>query len=1056
MPGSPANILDAEVLDKRGFTNLADALNEIPSFGAGVSGITTGSGQNVGQEFLDLFDLGTQRTLVVVNGRRFVPGNVLSADPIGRVEGSQVDINNIPVGLIERVETLGVGGAPIYGADAIAGTVNIVLRDDFEGAEFSAQYSDYLQTNAATYNITGLFGANFSDGRGNVTASVQYEEQLGAVANDFPTLSNQDSFFANGANVGIIGPEFVFNILEGAQGYLPAFSGGIPLPNFGGANLFRDPNGNILTFAGDGGLSVFNPGVPIGTSATGAPGSSGFDLNDFEEAIVPVERFVFSSTAHYDINNDVRVFLETNFLNSSSADLVSQSGTAFNTAFLGAQGQGAFSLPIDNPFISPGDRSLLVNSFANSEAARLAGAQADLADLLADPDADPDDIAALQATIAAGAQPLENIFLNGINLGILPNAGANFVDTTTFRVVGGLQGDFEYLGRNFSWEVSGNFGRTQQTRAQSEVIGGAFFNAALSTALDADQLAQLTSDENVAAIVDATGSDFINVIRNGELLNVNAAAAQQGDVVCSAFVNAPGAVDSDGDNGIVDPTDTPTPNGFLAGCTPLNLFTGALPASAAQLAAIDFITGPAVSSGEVNQVDFLAFISGEVVRLPAGWVEVSGGFERRREFGSFTSSGFSQNAFSREPAIVSVPQEELVYREFYGEARIPVLSSEFNLGINDFVGFDLIDRLEFNGSYRRINPSVGPSSNVYSAGGQFGLFGGDLTLRGNYTRSVRQPSLVELFSPQAQAFDQTGDPCDISNISDNPDSNRQANCVAQAVALGFSDAFVGTGADGVFGLVLAPGDNAFSTPSINAAVPLLTGGNPFLTQEIGTSFTGGFIWQPKFVPGLTLGADYISIDVADVIAEPDFSFFTQTCLDTSLSAPECNNFTRVGPQPASDGSLIGGFDIVSGLSGFANSETLQFDAVQGQIRYGFDIREAANLITGAGPGYLGSLDLGATFLVPIIDRDSAASVQVQRNGKITNFVGTTGRNDLEFTADASWTYNQFNFFWRSIYQDGVTPCLFRVEGDCADIPSNALPLPRDVITHRSPMISMIT
>ncbi|MEO0832997.1 MAG: Plug domain-containing protein, partial [Pseudomonadota bacterium] len=106
----PAVVLQNETFDRRGFTNVADALNEIPSFGPGIDGITTGSGQNVGQNFLDLFDLGTQRTLVVVNGRRFVPGNPLSADPIGRAEGSQVDINNFNPALIERVEVLSVGG----------------------------------------------------------------------------------------------------------------------------------------------------------------------------------------------------------------------------------------------------------------------------------------------------------------------------------------------------------------------------------------------------------------------------------------------------------------------------------------------------------------------------------------------------------------------------------------------------------------------------------------------------------------------------------------------------------------------------------------------------------------------------------------------------------------------------------------------------------------------------------------------------------------------------------------------------------------------------------
>ncbi|MEL6112529.1 MAG: TonB-dependent receptor plug domain-containing protein, partial [Pseudomonadota bacterium] len=305
----PALVLNAETLDKRGFTNLADALNELPGFGTGVGGLTTGSGQNPGQEFLDLFNLGTQRTLVLVNGRRFVPGNPLSADPIGREEGSQVDINNFPSVLIERVETLSIGGAPIYGADAIAGTVNIVLKRDFEGIDLSFQYDDFQEFSAPEYTVGGVFGANFSDGRGNVTASIQYENQQGAVANDVPGLNNQISAFGTG-DVSILGNEGRFNILEGAFGFLPAPGNGVPLPFFG-ANLFSDADGNILTFAGDGGLSVFDPGTRRGTSAVFGEGGSGFDLNDFQEAVVPVERFVFTSSARYDVTDNVRVFMET-------------------------------------------------------------------------------------------------------------------------------------------------------------------------------------------------------------------------------------------------------------------------------------------------------------------------------------------------------------------------------------------------------------------------------------------------------------------------------------------------------------------------------------------------------------------------------------------------------------------------------------------------------------------------------------------------------------------------------------------------------------------------
>lgn len=123
---------DSEQIERRGYTNVAQALNDLPGFGPSGAD-TVGSTQathNVGQSFVNLFSLGSQRTLVLVNGRRYVTSNTPA---LGQPAGSQVDLNTIPVSLIDRVEVVSIGGAPVYGSDAIAGTVNIILKKDFEG-----------------------------------------------------------------------------------------------------------------------------------------------------------------------------------------------------------------------------------------------------------------------------------------------------------------------------------------------------------------------------------------------------------------------------------------------------------------------------------------------------------------------------------------------------------------------------------------------------------------------------------------------------------------------------------------------------------------------------------------------------------------------------------------------------------------------------------------------------------------------------------------------------------------------------------------------------------
>jgi outer membrane receptor protein involved in Fe transport len=1001
----PAQVLQAETLDKRGFTSIADALNELPGFGPGISGVTTGSGQNVGQEFLNLFNLGTQRTLTVVNGRRFVPGNPLSPDPIGRNAGSQVDINAFPAAMIERVEVLSIGGAPIYGSDALAGTINIVLKEDFEGIEIKTQWDDYEDFSAPEYNISAVFGSNFSDGRGNVTAAVEYEDQKGAVRNDIPGLRDRADCFGSGGQCIIDGTEGQFNILQGPNGYIPAPSSGLPLPGLG-INIFTDPQGNILTFGGNGGLSVFDPGVRVGTSPVFFSGGNGFNSDDdFQEGVVPVERVVFMSTGHFDLKDNVRLFFETNFLNTQASDLLTQNSSAFNTAALNAPGQGAFGININNPFISAVDRQTLIDAGAGS-----------------------------------------SIWLNGISLNLNPNAGANVLETTTYRTVGGLEGEFDMGDRHFNWDISMNFGRTTQARSIGVVRGDAFFNAVDSISLDAGTLAQLNDPGNQSLLQSTINSQQINVIRNGSVVNVGTDQAQVGDIMCRGFLSPGGPVDQNpgGPTEGISTGNTPTPDAALAGCTPLNLF-GLMDPNSNSFETMNYITSHAQSFGEVNQTDFIANFGGDLFELPAGWVQFNLGFERRREYGKLQNGGVLEDGLARALRVSSFPSTEVTSNETFGELVIPVLNEPSTM--------PFIDRLDFQGAYRRIQArgesdsvsemlgnALSDSVPTYSAGATLAMFDEQLVVRGNYTRSVRQPSIVELFSPFAAARGLTGDPCDVTNINDAPGTNRQANCVEEALNMGFAGAAIGT-LDGVTGLILGPGDNVYTTPSVIASIPLLSGGNTNLNYEIGDSWTAGFTLRPNWLPDLVLRADWIDIKIKDQIVQPGFSFFTETCFDTSLDAPECQNFTRVGQQPATDGSSIGGFDIVSGRTGFGNTGTIELEALQAQIRYGFDMNDWGNVSTNF------------TFYVPVTYRDSA-NAALDASGKPVNQEGSTSNVDgpfptnrsypLVLTADFLWEWNQWDMFWRSTYTGDISPCFTRVEGDCDDIPDAAKKLGHDL------------
>src|SRR5579872_341351 len=176
-----ATVDDHSQLDRRGYTNAAQALESNPLFGPSDSSAssTSQAPSSTGQAFVNLFGLGSQRTLTLVNGRRFVSSSSAAAGG-NAPSGQQVDINLIPVGLIDHIETIAIGGAPVYGSDAIAGTVNVILKDNFEGVQVTGQYGIAQEHgDARSYTARVLAGHSFADHRGNITVAGEYDKQDG-------------------------------------------------------------------------------------------------------------------------------------------------------------------------------------------------------------------------------------------------------------------------------------------------------------------------------------------------------------------------------------------------------------------------------------------------------------------------------------------------------------------------------------------------------------------------------------------------------------------------------------------------------------------------------------------------------------------------------------------------------------------------------------------------------------------------------------------------------------------------------------------------------------
>jgi outer membrane receptor protein involved in Fe transport len=450
----PAVVLGGEQIELRGYTNLGEALDELPAFG--VPGNNAVGGQagafGAGQTFVNFFGLGDQRTLTVVNGRRFVSSNTASI--FGTTgAGSQVDFNVIPSIIADRLETVAVGGAPIYGADAIAGTVNIITKREFDGIQIDAQSGITGRGDVPEHRVRGIAGLKFGDGRGSIVLAGEYNRRGGLTLEDRPN-NRLNSFFTTPLD-----PDSPFDNVFIEDRRIPSISEfGIPLvtdfialspgqvADFGGF----DPNivdaaGRALGFNPTGELVPIDFGEQTG-NLINFNGGSGFVLPF--NLLTPVRRYLGTALAQYQISDGIRLFGEAWYANSRGRQLRDQ--PVYNTALFGNAGDpdGNLIVSIDNPFLSPQARAIIQGNLASS------------------PFADDDD----------------TFLLTRANTDL--TSGAGDATVKLYRFVGGVDGSFEALGREMNFELVGNYGKSV-TQGNERVLVQQNFENAINAVRDA-------------------------------------------------------------------------------------------------------------------------------------------------------------------------------------------------------------------------------------------------------------------------------------------------------------------------------------------------------------------------------------------------------------------------------------------------------------------------------------------------------------------------------------------------------------------------------------------
>jgi len=366
----PVTSVTAQQIESVGQVSLGETLNRLPALRSTLSQAnSTGGIGTAGISSLDLRGLGTARTLVLVNGRRHVSGQpgIYS-----------VDVNTIPNALLERVETVTGGNSAIYGADAVSGVVNFITRDDYEGLDIRAQGGVSQRGDRGSFLLSGLWGKNFADGRGNIAISAEYaysetllfsdrNEQTGAYTGvpgffqvERTTFLNPDGTARNEGPEGNGIPDTrYFNAFPGNTFGIISLGGTViaSCPAATATNAARraavctgesSPTGGLLSnnymFTSDGQLLRDNPeydfrsvggGLFGGRSATGVEGAM----------LLPgLDRFNANLLAHFEVSQAFVPYIEAKYVR------ITANQTSTQPTFV--NGRLAPTFYLDNPFLT--------------------------------------------------------------------------------------------------------------------------------------------------------------------------------------------------------------------------------------------------------------------------------------------------------------------------------------------------------------------------------------------------------------------------------------------------------------------------------------------------------------------------------------------------------------------------------------------------------------------------------------------------------------------------------------------------------------------------------
>lgn len=828
-----------------------------------------------GSQTVNLRGLDPSRTLLLVNGRRLSPSGVEGAP-------TSPSINLIPGTLVDRFDILTDGASSIYGSDAVAGVINVILRKDFNGLEIQGVGDVNPQGQGEDYTISAAWGKNFDRGVIGIGAEYQVREEWKLRDRDFlrGCLTNlEEDANGNIYRVGISDNALVRSRTNNRVGVSESecvvtnIGGRVfqPYARFG--SVYFPANGNIANFPRD--------------PRTGRPFNWAENTNAFGVEL--------------DVNNDgIR---DVDFQN------VNTNASPEELARTIVSGQELVNVFAYGEYTFPGDANITPFFEAAYSRAEIKNTGSGLPQIFPSVPAQNAFNPCNFVTNPAGVdcRSVDNA-LNGLTNGVPPALSVgiplpiipivsilgdrdNFeVTQEQYRGVLGVRGDLPFIGSSWTFEVAGSYSRS---KGRSSRFGIREDRLALALGLDP------TADYDGDGVFDNDGDGIADDYNDG----------------IDVFFGDPLFIGACNTAGLANPGAAAP--GLSAGCVPVNLFapsvmTGAVGNFATQ-AERDYLFDNRSFSTVYEQTVLSAYVTGDLLDLPAGPVGVSFGGEWREDSIDSQPSFIASNGLLFGFFADGGATGSKWIRELFGEVDIPLQA-----------GKPLVEELTVNLSGRITDEEF------YGTNGTFSLKGGwrpvaPLLFKFSYGTSFRAPNLRENFLRGQSGFVTLFDPCAVPDAAfvngayDRSLDQREGFILDNCRREGRDPTRVGIDSENLNTITVVSGE-------------ITQGGSLDIEAETSRSITAGFAFEEDWASGFrfAFNFNYYDIKIKGAIVEPTGQFIVNDCFlrEDSARSEFCD---RILIDPT-DRALISGVQ-----AGFLNRDQESVRGIDLNATFGYPL-----------------------------------------------------------------------------------------------------------------------